>query len=56
MNLVPFPRVRPLGILTSLRVSDTIIQLHFLIPSYAPLYDPKAKAYMRLNVKDLTNA
>ncbi|KAH9902606.1 beta-tubulin 2 [Cubamyces lactineus] len=31
-------------------------RLHFLIPSYAPLYDPKAKAYMRQNVKDLTNA
>ncbi|CDO76984.1 hypothetical protein BN946_scf184298.g11 [Trametes cinnabarina] len=31
-------------------------RLHFLIPSYAPFFDPKAKAYTRWNVKDLTNA
>ncbi|KAI0349732.1 beta-tubulin 2 [Trametes cingulata] len=31
-------------------------RLHFLIPSYAPLYDPKAKAYVRWNTKDLTSA
>ncbi|OSC99897.1 beta-tubulin 2 [Trametes coccinea BRFM310] len=31
-------------------------RLHFLIPSYAPFYDPKAKAYTRWNVKDLTSA
>ena len=26
------------------------------MPSYAPFYDPKAKAYHRWNTKDLTNA
>ncbi|RPD61039.1 beta-tubulin 2 [Lentinus tigrinus ALCF2SS1-7] len=31
-------------------------RLHFLMPSYAPFYDPKAKAYHRWNTKDLTNA
>ncbi|PIL29829.1 hypothetical protein GSI_08036 [Ganoderma sinense ZZ0214-1] len=31
-------------------------RLHFLMPSYAPFYDPKAKAFHRWNVKDLTNA
>ncbi|KAI0366268.1 beta-tubulin 2 [Pilatotrama ljubarskyi] len=31
-------------------------RLHFLVPSYAPLYDPKAKAYVRWNTKDLTSA
>ncbi|KAI0636266.1 beta-tubulin 2 [Trametes polyzona] len=31
-------------------------RLHFLMPSYAPFYDPKSRAYMRWNVKDLTSA
>ncbi|KAI0709936.1 beta-tubulin 2 [Earliella scabrosa] len=31
-------------------------RLHFLMPSYAPLFDPKAKAFHRWNTKDLTNA
>ncbi|KAH9945207.1 beta-tubulin 2 [Epithele typhae] len=31
-------------------------RLHFLMPSYAPLFDPKSKAFHRWNVKDLTNA
>lgn len=31
-------------------------QLHFLMPSYAPFYDPKARAFHRWNTKDLTNA
>ncbi|KAI0648941.1 beta-tubulin 2 [Trametes meyenii] len=31
-------------------------RLHFLMPSYAPFYDPKARAFLRLSVRDLTNA
>ncbi|THH29436.1 hypothetical protein EUX98_g4762 [Antrodiella citrinella] len=31
-------------------------RLHFIIPSYAPFYDPKAKAFMRMSVNDLTHA
>ncbi|TFK91416.1 beta-tubulin 2 [Polyporus arcularius HHB13444] len=31
-------------------------RLHFLMPSYAPFYDPKARAFTRWNTKDLTNA
>ncbi|TCD64053.1 Tubulin beta-2 chain [Steccherinum ochraceum] len=31
-------------------------RLHFLIPSYAPFYDPKARAFMRMSVPDLTHA
>ncbi|KAI0775033.1 beta-tubulin 2 [Trametes elegans] len=31
-------------------------RLHFLIPSYAPLYDPKSRAFTRWNVRDLTSA
>ncbi|GBE88546.1 Tubulin beta-2 chain [Sparassis crispa] len=31
-------------------------RLHFLMPSYAPFYDPKARAFMRLTVPDLTSA
>ncbi|TBU33607.1 beta-tubulin 2 [Dichomitus squalens] len=31
-------------------------RLHFLMPSYAPFYDPKAKAFQRWNTRDLTSA
>ncbi|PCH42400.1 beta-tubulin 2 [Wolfiporia cocos MD-104 SS10] len=31
-------------------------RLHFLMPSYAPLHDPKAKAFARLSVPELTSA
>ncbi|CCM02224.1 uncharacterized protein FIBRA_04304 [Fibroporia radiculosa] len=31
-------------------------RLHFLMPSYAPFYDPTAKAFVRLSVSDLTSA
>ncbi|OBZ72040.1 Tubulin beta-2 chain [Grifola frondosa] len=31
-------------------------RLHFLMPSYAPFYDPSAKAFVRLSVSDLTSA
>ncbi|CAL1716084.1 unnamed protein product [Somion occarium] len=31
-------------------------RLHFLMPSYAPFYDPNAKAFIRMSVNDLTQA
>ncbi|KAI0246969.1 beta-tubulin 2 [Lactifluus subvellereus] len=31
-------------------------RLHFLAPSYAPLYDPKAQVFQRVSVPDLTSA
>ncbi|KAI0749828.1 beta-tubulin 2 [Daedaleopsis nitida] len=31
-------------------------RLHFLMPSYAPFYDPKAKAFHRWHTRDLTSA
>ncbi|KAI0833676.1 beta-tubulin 2 [Trametes gibbosa] len=31
-------------------------RLHFLMPSYAPFYNPNSKAYVRWSVKDLTTA
>ncbi|KAI0787979.1 beta-tubulin 2 [Fomes fomentarius] len=31
-------------------------RLHFLMPSYAPFFDLKARAFTRWNTKDLTNA
>ncbi|OCH94831.1 beta-tubulin 2 [Obba rivulosa] len=31
-------------------------RLHFLMPSYAPFFDPKARAFTRLSVPDLTSA
>ncbi|KAJ3490845.1 hypothetical protein NLI96_g1125 [Meripilus lineatus] len=31
-------------------------RLHFLMPSYAPFYDPSAKAFQRVSVADLTSA
>jgi len=31
-------------------------RLHFLMPSYAPFFDPKAKAFSRTTVSDLTTA
>ena len=31
-------------------------RLHFLMPSYAPFYDPKAKAYQAFSVPELTAA
>ncbi|KAI0784566.1 beta-tubulin 2 [Abortiporus biennis] len=31
-------------------------RLHFLMPSYAPFYDPKAKAFVRHTIADLTHA
>ncbi|EMD31281.1 hypothetical protein CERSUDRAFT_119830 [Gelatoporia subvermispora B] len=31
-------------------------RLHFLMPSYAPFFDPKARAFVRLTVQDLTSA
>lgn len=31
-------------------------RLHFLMPSYAPFYDPKAKAFLRMSINDLTSA
>ncbi|KAI6039843.1 beta-tubulin 2 [Pisolithus marmoratus] len=30
-------------------------RLHFLMPSYAPFYDPKASAFQKLSVPELTN-
>lgn len=31
-------------------------RLHFLMPSYAPFFDPKARAFTRMTVPDLTSA
>ncbi|KAH9953206.1 beta-tubulin 2 tubb2 [Lactifluus volemus] len=31
-------------------------RLHFLVPSYAPLFDPKTHMFQRVSVPDLTNA
>ncbi|EJD06410.1 tubulin nucleotide-binding domain-like protein [Fomitiporia mediterranea MF3/22] len=31
-------------------------RLHFLMPSYAPFYDPKARSYQSENVNDLTHS
>ena len=31
-------------------------RLHFLMPSYAPFFDPRAKAFVRMSVNDLTSA
>jgi len=31
-------------------------RLHFLMPSYAPFYDPNARAFIRLKTADLTSA
>ncbi|KAI0258362.1 beta-tubulin 2 [Gloeopeniophorella convolvens] len=31
-------------------------RLHFLAPSYAPFYDPKARSFTRVSVPDLTSA
>ena len=53
MNLIPFPRVsyRERVILPEF---DYAPQLHFLMPSFAPFYDPKAKAFQKLSVPELT--
>ncbi|KAH9015270.1 beta-tubulin 2 [Lactarius deliciosus] len=53
------------GVSTSLRfpgqlngsvVVITLGALHFLAPSYAPFYDPKAQSFHRISVPDLTSA
>lgn len=31
-------------------------QLHFLLPSYAPFYNPKDRAFLSMSVPDLTQA
>ncbi|KAH9917025.1 beta-tubulin 2 [Fomitopsis serialis] len=31
-------------------------RLHFLMPSYAPFFDPRSKAFVRMTVPDLTSA
>ena len=36
--------------------SQSPAQLHFLAPSYAPLYDLKAQVFQRVSVQDLTSA
>ena len=58
MNLVPFPRVWlsqcHLPLKTFTKINNE--QLHFLMPSYAPFYDPKARAYQSENVNDLTHS
>ena len=33
-----------------------LLQLHFLMPSYAPFYNPQDKAFLRMSVADLTQA
>lgn len=55
MNLIPFPRVC-LHIESVCLVADVVPQLHFLMPSYAPFFDPNQKAYSRTNVKELTTS
>ncbi|KAI9454755.1 beta-tubulin 2 [Lactarius psammicola] len=53
------------GVSTSLRFPGqlngsvamiTLGALHFLAPSYAPFYDPKAQSFHRISVPDLTSA
>ena len=55
LNLIPFPRVRLYHIHQD-STSQSHSQLHFLAPSYAPLYDPKTQVFQRLSVPDLTSA
>lgn len=31
-------------------------RLHFLMPSYAPFFNPRSKAFVRMSVSDLTSA
>ncbi|KAG8212923.1 Tubulin/FtsZ [Butyriboletus roseoflavus] len=35
---------------------DYAPQLHFLMPSFAPFYDPKAKAFQKLSIPELTSS
>ena len=55
LNLVPFPRVSGFKAVF-LIYNLTKIQLHFLMPSYAPFYNPQDKAFLRMSVADLTQA
>lgn len=55
MNLIPFPRVSH-SISHSELSTDSFTQLHFLMPSYAPFYDPKAKHFEKNSVAELTKA
>ncbi|KAJ2924641.1 hypothetical protein H1R20_g12446, partial [Candolleomyces eurysporus] len=44
MNLIPFPR------------NGLYVQLHFLMPSYAPMYNAAASSYEKNSVAELTKA
>ena len=57
MNLIPFPRVST-HLSNPLKLSFTYLcqQLHFLMPSYAPFYDPRAVKYEKNSVPELTKA
>lgn len=56
MNLIPFPRVCLHLLRNGDLVANVVLQLHFLMPSYAPFFDPNQKAYSRTNVKELTTS
>lgn len=56
MNLVPFPRVGPILFVFSILLISLPQQLHFLMPSYAPFYDPKAKHFEGTSIPELTKA
>jgi len=57
MNLIPFPRVSTHPSHAP-KLSFTYLcqQLHFLMPSYAPFYDPRAVKYEKNSVPELTKA
>ena len=57
MNLIPFPRVstHPSNA-PNLSFTYLCQQLHFLMPSYAPFYDPRAVKYEKNSVPELTKA
>ena len=57
MNLIPFPRVSThLSNAPNLSFTYLCQQLHFLMPSYAPFYDPRAVKYEKNSVPELTKA
>ena len=57
MNLIPFPRVSTYpSNAPNLSFTYLCQQLHFLMPSYAPFYDPRAVKYEKNSVPELTKA
>lgn len=57
MNLIPFPRVRYFQFcFVGLDVETNIFQLHFLMPSYAPITHPNSNAFQKVSVPELISA